>query len=86
MVGKDFDIASTQKERCICPLCGKEEESLDHLYLQRLKTRSLWSVLYSFSVYGCFSLTLVQELIIRRKKIMEGHPDLFFVGNLEKKE
>ena len=33
-----------------CPLCGKEEESLDHLLLHCSKTHKLWTVV--FAIFG----------------------------------
>ena len=33
-----------------CPLCGKEEENLDHLMLHCLKTCNLWNLL--FAIFG----------------------------------
>lgn len=54
---RGFSLAS------ICPLCGKAEETSDHLCLHSPKIRHLWNVLFSFPIHGCFCPTMVQELI-----------------------
>lgn len=46
------------------PLCGKTEESIEHLCLLCPKIRSLWNGLFSFSVKGVFCSLSVQDLMM----------------------
>ena len=54
---RGFSLASS------CPLCGNDEESIDHLCLNCPKIKGLWQVLFSFSVKSCFTPLSMKEML-----------------------
>ena len=57
------------------PLCGNDEESIDHLCLNCPKIKGMCQVLFSFSVKSCFTPLSVKEMLEKWFTLPLGQKD-----------
>lgn len=60
-----------------CPLCGMDEETLDHLCLLCSRINGLWQDLFSFWTRPAFNPALVQVLFKDRVPLPLGKMEIW---------
>ena len=78
-----------------CPLCGKDEESLDHLLLHCPKVHNLWAFIFMmFGVFWVLPRSIKDTLVgwkgstIQKipEESLDGCPIILVLNNLERKK